>query len=204
MYSYSKFQELIEYFICCRSLQRTLDELRDYQRKHEYWQVQQEKLLSEQANQGIRLDQKTTYEQQKRKESSVNMGECPLHTWLLQQTSFKNSDFLFSCQMGLTLNLCWGCGVEKILKSMLRVWLECDILIVHWHFRGGVSGGGGGWKESTWLFLGEEDSDNKRLRLHWMDSTWSSKSSKFITESQCLVYANDLSIHWLAKDVTKL
>ncbi len=61
-----------------RSLQRTLDELRDYQRKHEYWQVQQEKLLSEQANQGIRLDQKSSYEQQKRRESSVNMGEGTL------------------------------------------------------------------------------------------------------------------------------
>ena len=61
--------------LLCRSLQRTLAELRDYQRKHEYWQSQNEKLYTEQASSDAKYEQRVTYEQHKERESVVNMGE---------------------------------------------------------------------------------------------------------------------------------
>ena len=56
------------------SLQRTLSELRDYQRKHEYWQLQQEKILTEQAQADVKLDQRVAYERLKIQQAVVHSG----------------------------------------------------------------------------------------------------------------------------------
>jgi tetratricopeptide (TPR) repeat protein len=49
-----------------RSLQRTLNELRDYQKKHEYWQQQQEKLLTEQSSPEFKVDTRLGFDHYKR------------------------------------------------------------------------------------------------------------------------------------------
>lgn len=61
-----------------RSLQRTLTELREYQKQHEYWLRQHEKLLSEQAPPEVKLEQRLEYEEQKIRESldGRGMGSC--------------------------------------------------------------------------------------------------------------------------------
>ncbi|XP_064634712.1 tetratricopeptide repeat protein 17-like isoform X2 [Lineus longissimus] len=64
-----------------RSLQKTLDELRDYQEKHEIFQMEQAKLQSEQAPSDMKLDQRLGYEQQRIRESSIGVGEhCRMMT----------------------------------------------------------------------------------------------------------------------------
>ena len=77
--------EDFSYLICCstelceflifRSLQKTLDELQDYQEKHEIFQVEQARLQSEQAPADQKLDQRLGYEQQRIRESSTGTGE---------------------------------------------------------------------------------------------------------------------------------
>lgn len=66
------------YYIFFRSLQRTLTELREYQKQHEYWLKQHEKLLSEQAPPEVKLEQRLEYEEQKIRESldGRGMGSC--------------------------------------------------------------------------------------------------------------------------------
>ncbi|XP_054710822.1 tetratricopeptide repeat protein 17-like [Uloborus diversus] len=60
------------------SLQRTLTELREYQKQHEYWLRQHEKLLNEQAPPEVKLEQRLEYEEQKIRESldGRGMGSC--------------------------------------------------------------------------------------------------------------------------------
>ena len=58
-----------------RSLQRTLNELKDYQNKHERWQKQQEHLLSEQASPEVLFEQRVGYEEHKLREMSSQMGK---------------------------------------------------------------------------------------------------------------------------------
>lgn len=57
------------------SLQRTLTELREYQKQHEYWLRQHEKLLSEQAPPEVKLEQRLEYEEQKIRESLDGRGQ---------------------------------------------------------------------------------------------------------------------------------
>lgn len=68
----------LTYCILFRSLQRTLTELREYQKQHEYWLRQHEKLLSEQAPPEVKLEQRLEYEEQKIRESldGRGMGSC--------------------------------------------------------------------------------------------------------------------------------
>ncbi len=61
--------------ISLRSLQRTLAELRDYQRKHEYWQAQHDRLSQEQAPPDERRLQRAALDSHRERESQVNMGE---------------------------------------------------------------------------------------------------------------------------------
>ncbi|XP_035208344.1 tetratricopeptide repeat protein 17-like [Stegodyphus dumicola] len=56
------------------SLQRTLTELREYQKQHEYWLRQHEKLLNEQAPPEVKLEQRLEYEEQKIRESLDGRG----------------------------------------------------------------------------------------------------------------------------------
>ncbi|XP_071035122.1 tetratricopeptide repeat protein 17 isoform X2 [Parasteatoda tepidariorum] len=56
------------------SLQRTLSELREYQKQHEYWLRQHEKLLNEQAPPEVKLEQRLEYEEQKIRESLDGRG----------------------------------------------------------------------------------------------------------------------------------
>lgn len=60
------------------SLQRTLTELREYQKQHENWVRQSEKLISEQAPPEVKLEQRLEYEEQKIRESldGRGMGSC--------------------------------------------------------------------------------------------------------------------------------
>ena len=57
-----------------RSLQRTLDELRDYQERHEHWQQQQEKLVSEQAPQDLKFQQRVAFEEMRAKRDEAGFG----------------------------------------------------------------------------------------------------------------------------------
>ena len=61
--------------LCCRSLQRTLNELRDYQRKHAYWQDQKDRLDTEQVVPDTRFDQRVAWEQHRLRQSVVTMGK---------------------------------------------------------------------------------------------------------------------------------
>lgn len=58
----------------CRSLQRTLGELRDYQKRHEEWLSLQQKLLLEQATPEMKLESRLEYEEQKIRESTDGRG----------------------------------------------------------------------------------------------------------------------------------
>ena len=58
----------------CRSLQRTLDELRDYQERHEHWQQQQEKLVSEQAPAELKFQQRVAFEEMRAKRDEAGFG----------------------------------------------------------------------------------------------------------------------------------
>lgn len=57
------------------SLQKTLTELREYQKQHEFWLKQHEKLLSEQAPPEVKLEQRLEYEEQKIRESLDGRGQ---------------------------------------------------------------------------------------------------------------------------------
>ncbi|CAG2224007.1 Tetratricopeptide repeat protein 17 [Mytilus edulis] len=54
-----------------RSLQQTLNDLKEYQRKHDIFQSQTEKLISEQVTNDVKLDQHISYENMKLRESAV-------------------------------------------------------------------------------------------------------------------------------------
>ncbi|KAK3763690.1 hypothetical protein RRG08_058200, partial [Elysia crispata] len=58
-----------------RSLQRTLEDLKDYQRKHDLYQSQSDKLLAEQVPHEVKIAQHHAFEQQKMRERSVEMDE---------------------------------------------------------------------------------------------------------------------------------
>ena len=57
-----------------RSLQKTLDDLKDYQRKHAEWQTQQERLVSEQASHDTKLDQAIAFDVFTTRERDAAMG----------------------------------------------------------------------------------------------------------------------------------
>ncbi|CAL1533702.1 unnamed protein product [Lymnaea stagnalis] len=56
-----------------RSLQRTLKDLKDYQRKHDLYQTQSDKLLAEQVPHEVKIAQHLAYEQLKIRERSTEM-----------------------------------------------------------------------------------------------------------------------------------
>ncbi|XP_033752791.1 tetratricopeptide repeat protein 17-like [Pecten maximus] len=58
-----------------RSLQRTLNDLKDYQKKHDFWQNQNEKLLSEQVSNEVKLLQHKAFESYKIRDSTIDIGE---------------------------------------------------------------------------------------------------------------------------------
>ncbi|KAK0055172.1 tetratricopeptide repeat protein 17 [Biomphalaria pfeifferi] len=58
-----------------RSLQRTLKDLKDYQRKHDLFQTQSDKLLAEQVPHEVKVSQHYAYEQLKLREKTSEMGE---------------------------------------------------------------------------------------------------------------------------------
>uniref|UniRef100_A0A0B7BGE5 Tetratricopeptide repeat protein 17 n=1 Tax=Arion vulgaris TaxID=1028688 RepID=A0A0B7BGE5_9EUPU len=58
-----------------RSLQRTLKDLKDYQRKHDLYQMQSDKLLAEQVPHEVKVAQHLAYEQLKMREKSAEMDE---------------------------------------------------------------------------------------------------------------------------------
>ena len=58
----------------CRSLQRTLAELRDYQQKHDAWKQQQQKLVSEQASRPEKIEQTISYETYKMQLANEGVG----------------------------------------------------------------------------------------------------------------------------------
>ncbi|OWF35392.1 tetratricopeptide repeat protein 17-like isoform X2 [Mizuhopecten yessoensis] len=58
-----------------RSLQRTLNDLKDYQKKHDFWQNQNEKLISEQVSNDVKLLQHKAFENFKIQDSTIDIGE---------------------------------------------------------------------------------------------------------------------------------
>ncbi|XP_064604076.1 tetratricopeptide repeat protein 17-like isoform X2 [Liolophura sinensis] len=58
-----------------RSLQRTLNDLKDYQKKHDHWQQENDRLLTEQVMSGVKMEQRLAYEQLKSRDSSSGVGE---------------------------------------------------------------------------------------------------------------------------------
>jgi hypothetical protein len=53
-----------------------LNDLKDYQRKHDFWQQQSDKLLAEQVPLEVKLSQHVAYEELKIKELSSEIGTC--------------------------------------------------------------------------------------------------------------------------------
>ncbi|XP_052798048.1 tetratricopeptide repeat protein 17-like isoform X3 [Mya arenaria] len=87
-----------------RSLQRTLNDLKDYQRKHDFWQQQNDKLLSEQVPVDVKLAQHVAYEELRIREISSEIGEY--------------------CRMGdkdgkQVLMCSWGRKAEPVIKMDL-------------------------------------------------------------------------------------
>ena len=70
-----KYQKLT--LIYFRSLQRTLNDLKDYQKKHDYWQQQNEKLNAEQVSIDTKFSMQHLYETIKIRESSSEVGRYP-------------------------------------------------------------------------------------------------------------------------------
>ena len=61
-----------------RSLQRTLDDLRDYQEKHEVYQLEQQKLESEQASDDNKKLAQTGYERIKILSNTLDNSTCTI------------------------------------------------------------------------------------------------------------------------------
>lgn len=59
-----------------RSLQRTLTELREYQESHEFFRLQQERLMLEQASVETRLEQNKAYESLQQKRIEAGLSKC--------------------------------------------------------------------------------------------------------------------------------
>lgn len=57
-----------------RSLQKTLNDLKDYQRKHDFWQQQNEKLLAEQVPANIKINQHVAHESLQMQQANVEIG----------------------------------------------------------------------------------------------------------------------------------
>lgn len=57
-----------------RSLQKTLNDLKDYQRKHDFWQQQNEKLLAEQVPANIKINQHVAHESLRMQQANVEIG----------------------------------------------------------------------------------------------------------------------------------
>lgn len=57
-----------------RSLQRTLDELKDYQRQHNWWQQQHDRLVSEQASPDTKREQVRAYDAFMSRERDLALG----------------------------------------------------------------------------------------------------------------------------------
>nr|XP_022314692.1 tetratricopeptide repeat protein 17-like isoform X1 [Crassostrea virginica] len=58
-----------------RSLQKTLNDLKDYQKKHDFWQHQNEKLLAEQVPANIKINQHVAHESLKLQQANTEIGE---------------------------------------------------------------------------------------------------------------------------------
>ncbi|XP_070200043.1 tetratricopeptide repeat protein 17-like isoform X3 [Littorina saxatilis] len=58
-----------------RALQKTLKELKDYQRKHDHYQTHNEKLASEQVPTEVKISQRIAYEHAKMRDNNNEMGE---------------------------------------------------------------------------------------------------------------------------------
>lgn len=57
-----------------RSLQKTLNDLKDYQKKHDYWQQQNEKLMAEQVPANTKINQHVAHESLKMQQTNVEIG----------------------------------------------------------------------------------------------------------------------------------
>lgn len=64
------------YFFFARSLQRTLNDLKDYQKKHDHWQQENDRLLTEQVMSGVKMEQRLAYEQLKSRDTSSGVGKA--------------------------------------------------------------------------------------------------------------------------------
>ena len=68
-------------FVFFRSLQRTLNDLKDYQRKHDFWQQQNTKLQTEQVTADVKLVQEQTFDQHSNWQATAHL--CKIFTILL-------------------------------------------------------------------------------------------------------------------------
>ena len=58
-----------------RALQKTLKELKDYQRKHDQYQTQNEKMSTEQVPTEVKIAQRIAYETAKMRDNNNEMGK---------------------------------------------------------------------------------------------------------------------------------
>ena len=65
---------LLQYLYLPRSLQKTLNDLKDYQKKHDFWQHQNEKLLAEQVPANIKINQHVAHESLKMQQANTEIG----------------------------------------------------------------------------------------------------------------------------------
>ena len=75
-----------------RTLQRTLDELRDYQQKHEYWQKQQDRLILDQALPEVKNSLQETYKDWMGKRAERNNEYC-------QMAMRENGEHFLKCRL---------------------------------------------------------------------------------------------------------
>lgn len=64
----------LQYWCLPRSLQKTLNDLKDYQKKHDFWQHQNEKLLAEQVPANIKINQHVAHESLKMQQANTEIG----------------------------------------------------------------------------------------------------------------------------------
>lgn len=100
-----------------RSLQRTLGELRDYQKRHEEWLSLQQKLLLEQATPEMKLESRLEYEEQKIRESTDGRGWFKLNYYICLY--FGSWDFGSLKSKG---KKCLGCiSLNAVLARPLHI-----------------------------------------------------------------------------------
>lgn len=105
----------------CRALQKTLKELKDYQKKHDIYQTQNEKLATEQVLTEVKIAQRIAYEHSKMKDSSNEMGRYNRRLLDFKNTKKHISHAPLSLSQGIIF---WFQTLEILPVHLLLLSLE--------------------------------------------------------------------------------